>query len=160
MARLLLQTIFGIGFLAYRRDERRLKVYAIRFGLCAVLTAAGFFLFPAEGTCAAYKLPVPDYYQAILAQLAHLRTAAGFSLEGPAGIVTFPSFHCIAAVLTAALFHRSRLYFPMAVLNALVVVSAVTVGFHYFTDVLAGLIVAFSVIWAIPLDNANQRRVA
>jgi membrane-associated phospholipid phosphatase len=153
----LLQTIFGIGYLAQSRQERRLNVYAVRFILCAMLTAAGFYVFPAQGTCVAYRLPIPEYYAATLAQLDHLRTAASFSLDGPAGIVTFPSFHCIAAVLTASMFHRSRLFVPMAVLNALVVVSAVTVGFHYFADILGGLIVAFGVIAAVPVGGEIDR---
>ncbi len=153
----LLQTIFGLAYLAYRRQERRLNVYVIRFICCGLLTALGFWLFPAEGTCVTYRLPIPDYYAATLEQLHHLRSG-WFSLEGPAGIVTFPSFHCIAAVLTASMFHRSRLFLPFAILNALVVVSAVTVGFHYFTDVFGGLLVAFGVIALVPLGPTIEAK--
>ncbi len=154
----LLQTIFGLAYLAYRRQERRLNVYVMRFIGCALLTALGFWLLPAEGTCVTYRLPIPDYYAATLQQLHHLRSG-WFSLEGPAGIVTFPSFHCIAAVLTASMFHRSRLFLPFAILNALVVVSAVTVGYHYFTDVFGGLLVAFGVIALVPLGPTVESEV-
>jgi membrane-associated phospholipid phosphatase len=71
--------------------------------------------------------------------------------------VTFPIFHVFGAVLTASMFHRSRFFLPMAVLNGLVCVSAITVGFHYFVDVLGGLLIAFGVIVAVPLDAAIDR---
>jgi membrane-associated phospholipid phosphatase len=151
----LLQTIFGLAYLAYCRQERRLHLYVVRFIFCAMLTAVGFWLLPADGTCVTYRLPIPDYYAATLEQLHHLRSG-WFSLEGPAGIVTFPSFHCIAAVLTASMFHRSRLFLPFAILNALVVVSALTVGFHYFIDVFGGLLVAFGMIALVPVDTTNE----
>jgi membrane-associated phospholipid phosphatase len=135
----IIQTLFGFAFLAYRFDYRRLHAYLSQFLLCGLLTVVGFALFPAEGTCVQYGLPVPEYYAAILKQLTVLRSGGSFSLEGQYGIVTFPSFHAAGAVLTAAMFYKSRLFPFFAVLNALVVLSAVVIGFHYFADIFAGL---------------------
>lgn len=59
------------------------------------------------------------------------------------GIVTFPSYHTIWAVLAAAaLWPFRRLRIPAALLAGLIVISTITTGWHYVADVLAGLVIA------------------
>ena len=59
------------------------------------------------------------------------------------GIITFPSFHASAAVLLGWSFWDVRgLRWPMLILNGLMWISAVPMGGHYVTDVLAGTAVA------------------
>jgi hypothetical protein len=59
------------------------------------------------------------------------------------GVVCFPSFHVIWAMLSAwSLWAIPSLRVAGAVMALLVVVSTVTTGWHYFVDVLAGLVVA------------------
>ena len=58
------------------------------------------------------------------------------------GIVCFPSFHAIWALLSAySLWSIRILRIPACVLGALVVLSTVTTGWHYFADVVAGILV-------------------
>ena len=65
------------------------------------------------------------------------------------GLITFPSFHTIWAVLLVAAFYGCRrLFWPVALLNVLVVLSTITTGMHYFSDVIAGLMISAVVIWA------------
>jgi len=60
-----------------------------------------------------------------------------------AGIIGFPSFHVIWAVLSArALWGFRWLRIPVAILATMIVLSTMTSGWHYFADVLAGLAVA------------------
>ena len=55
----------------------------------------------------------------------------------------FPSFHVIWAVLSArALWGFRRLRIPVSMLAGLLSVSTMTTGWHYFVDVLGGLVVA------------------
>jgi hypothetical protein len=58
------------------------------------------------------------------------------------GIIACPSFHTTLAIL-AALALRSVPYlrWPAALLASLIVVSTVTTGWHYISDVLAGALV-------------------
>jgi membrane-associated phospholipid phosphatase len=59
------------------------------------------------------------------------------------GIVCFPSFHVIWAVLSAySLWSIRILRIPACVLSVLVVASTITTGWHYFVDVVAGILVA------------------
>ena len=60
-----------------------------------------------------------------------------------AGVVAFPSFHTILAVLSAvALWSIPYVRYVAALLACLIVVSTVTTGWHYLADVLAGLGIA------------------
>jgi hypothetical protein len=60
-----------------------------------------------------------------------------------AGVVAFPSFHTILAVLSAIAFWRiPYVRWLAALLACLIVVSTLTTGWHYVADVLAGLAIA------------------
>ena len=59
-------------------------------------------------------------------------------------IICFPSFHVIWAIFCAAALWGFRfLRIPVALLSGMIVVSTVTTGWHYVTDVVAGIAVAF-----------------
>ena len=105
-----------------------------------------FILFPAAGPWSGYHFPPgPDRF-ACEAGLLQLRQAGPYIFH-PAGVVCFPSFHVIWAVLAAHTLWGFRwLRIPAAVLAGLIIVSTMTLGWHYFIDVLAGLIVASAAV--------------
>jgi hypothetical protein len=58
-------------------------------------------------------------------------------------IICFPSFHAIWAIFCAAALWGFRLLrLPVALLSGMIVVSTVTTGWHYVSDVVAGVAVA------------------
>lgn len=60
-----------------------------------------------------------------------------------ARIICFPSFHVIWAILSIrALWVFRWLRIPLTMLALMIVVSTMTTGWHYFSDVLSGLVVA------------------
>ena len=62
---------------------------------------------------------------------------------GSAGIICFPSFHAIWAVLCAyALWGNRWFRIPAFVLSCLILFSTVSTGWHYFSDVAAGTVIA------------------
>jgi len=70
---------------------------------------------------------------------------ASFDLGKMEGVVTFPSFHCVLAVLTAwALAPVRWVGAPAILLNGIVVVSTVPVGGHYIADIVAGLAIGLA----------------
>jgi len=64
------------------------------------------------------------------------------------GIVSFPSFHVVYAILSAAALGSIRmLRIPVWILATLICISTITTGWHYGIDVLAGFILSIIVIW-------------
>jgi hypothetical protein len=101
-----------------------------------------FGALPAVGPWRGYEIP-PSISQA-KCEASLLTIRAKGSAPNVAGVVCFPSFHAIWAVLCGYAFSGFRRYIriPVYVLAALMFLSTVTTGWHYVIDVLAGLLVA------------------
>ncbi|HLY40816.1 MAG TPA: phosphatase PAP2 family protein [Terracidiphilus sp.] len=102
-----------------------------------------FIAIPAVGPWYGFHF-APDAGQA-LCQSAYvgMRTAQFYAYRGDAGVVCFPSFHVVWAILCAqALWGLRPLRIPIAALSGLIVLSTLTTGWHYFCDVLAGIAIA------------------
>ena len=107
-----------------------------------------FGLFPAVGPWYGYHLPANPTMAACQLSLLHLRAAGPYSLQ-LYGVVCFPSFHVIWVLLSAnSLWCFKLLRIPVAILSVLIILSTMTGGWHYFVDVLAGLLVASAAIAA------------
>jgi hypothetical protein len=107
-----------------------------------------FVLFPAVG-------PWYGFHFAIGAGQAECQAAfllirqPGLSVYRSAEFICFPSFHVIWAILCAqALWGIRLLRVPVAVLAGFILFSTLTTGWHYFSDVLAGILVAVLAIAA------------
>ena len=103
-----------------------------------------FALLPAVGPWYYYHL-APNTPQAdCWAQLLALRLPVPYVFQDQAaGVICFPSFHVIWAILcAAALWDYRFLRVPIALLSAMIVASTITTGWHYFSDVVAGIAVA------------------
>ncbi len=126
------------GKVKYAREFLISNLTAFAIGMPA------FALLPAIGPWS-YFHTAPNASQAnCQAQLLALRLPGSFTdSSAAAGLVCFPSFHVIWAVLCAAALWGFRpLRIPVALLSGMIVVSTLTTGWHYFTDVLAGLVIA------------------
>ena len=127
-----------LGKLKYAREFLLANLAAFAIGLPA------FALLPAVG---------PWYFYHLTPHPAQAHCQAGLfalRLTGPyvdssqvAGIICFPSFHVIWAILCAAAMWGFRpLRIPVTLLSGMIIVSTVTTGWHYFSDVLAGVVIA------------------
>jgi membrane-associated phospholipid phosphatase len=138
---LLLAALVVLPFMGRADASRR---YVLGIVIAAVITAAAFALWPAAGpwTTEGYRA-TRDQVQ-VTTYLALLKSHAPVSLNmEDAGIVAFPSFHTLLAVLSAvALGALRRLRWPAWILAALIILSTLTTGWHYLTDVLGGLLLA------------------
>lgn len=160
-AYLLLTPLLALAILlpALTGKVRVAREYIFSNLIVFALGAPLFALLPAVGPWFYYHTaPSPDqaYCQA---QLFALRAPGVylFTSQG-SGIVCFPSFHAIWAVLCArALWPFRLIRFPVAVLSVAIIISTVTTGWHYFADVGAGLLLAvFAILVA---KRLTQERV-
>jgi len=137
-------TLLAIVVLGLDQDRRRMQEFVFQFMFAGLLTTIVFFLLPAAGPFSAYGYEVRPDQQRFLEHFDALRSGRfhQISLSHLEGLITFPSFHTSWALLVAWGFRHHRwLNLPMLVLNLTVVVSTVTTGWHYGSDVFGGILV-------------------
>ena len=63
------------------------------------------------------------------------------------GLIAFPSFHVVWAILlTYACRGKKIFFYPVACFNLILIASTVFLGWHYFTDVIGGFVLAIGAI--------------
>lgn len=134
------------------RDYRRLDVLLLAFGLGAVATVTIAAFMPALSPLPYYQITPSDHPHISLAvprefeaQALALRSGAMrvIELSGAQGLVTFPSFHTVTAILLLLGFWRvPYLRWVSLVLNGLMLLAIPIEGSHYLVDVIAAVPVA------------------
>ncbi len=153
---LLLQTPLTIVVLGFANNHRLLNGFVREFMIASLLCAVLFAVAPAEGPFVAYNFAPSPSQTRYLEHIHQLRegTRSVITWDGAEGLITFPSFHATWAVLlTWSLREKRALLAASCVLNAAVIVSTMTSGWHYFADVTAGigaavLAIVLSAQWA------------
>ena len=152
----MLGVVFVLGALSRTRALQEFVALYLVTGAMVSLIAMGV---PAIGAYA-YWQPDPAMHDLLTGagtvHLAHLEAlrAGTFTQDfGPleiassVGLVTFPSFHTVLAIIVPFAFRGiPALFWPLALLNALVLVSTLPEGGHFLIDVFAGAAVALAAI--------------
>lgn len=167
MAGLELITVYLFLSLSGRREH--LMEFNAIFALTSLLTGIGMTLVPAEGAYAFYH-PTFDQIsnygpEAVLQTwkkaFVDLRTntAPILNFARAEGLVTFPSFHTVVAIITCYAIRTSRiLLLPMIGFNFLMLFATVTSGGHHFVDIAAGGVVAGVAIFVAALARGSSYR--
>jgi hypothetical protein len=141
-------------------DPRRLAVFVLANTIGLAATVLISIVLPAGG--AFYYYGHAPYQVEFVAQF-HVVREGTFRVLDPevlSGIISFPSYHTVLAVLIAIAFLGLPRLFPVvAAFEAAIVFSARPIGGHYYADLAAGIVVAFAAYWAASrLVNRNMRR--
>jgi membrane-associated phospholipid phosphatase len=146
-------------------QQKHYERYAIAMLFSGLFTAALFLLYPAttawtylgeEHIAKALHPYLPRSHNSWIYDLNILRDGGGRHLGGVAGIVAFPSHHCITAVLNIwACWTFKQARYPATILNGFMLISTLIYGGHYLTDVVAGVVVAVA---SIALGFVVERR--
>jgi hypothetical protein len=122
-----------------RHTQQFLTANLVAFALSLPL----FGLLPAIGPWYGYHLVIrPDEAQAQI-NLLLLRTPGAYVYHPLSGIICFPSFHVIWAVLCVhALWGIRPLRIPASIFGGIIIFSTVSTGVHYICDFLGGITVA------------------
>ena len=150
------QPPFVIILLAFRMSHRRLAQFMLAWTLSLTMTSVVFVFAPAKSAYIYYGTNhalLPELSKAVgQGQFEVLETLRSGGLrflldQDIAGLVTFPSFHCTAAVLFAwALWSTRCLRWPGVIVNVLMITATPIIGAHYLVDLVAGLAVAIIAI--------------
>ncbi|MGA7385295.1 MAG: phosphatase PAP2 family protein [Methylocella sp.] len=133
--------LIALELLGHHNQARAFLLWIIVSTIAALGIAA---LIPAAGAFVYYHLPVAST-TGYVSQWAGLRdgTLRTINPFDNQGLVVFPSFHTVLAVLCACAATPLRiLRYPLLALNLLVILSSPAMGGHYFADIIAGIILA------------------
>lgn len=136
--------------------QARLAELSLLLSLTSIVTIAIYLVIPAAG---AYTYYTPDaqlfdhlganagmWHYDVLSRLRN-DAAPSFAFEESQGLVVFPSFHTVLAMLMPYGVRDVRgLVLPVAALNVLVIIATVPVGGHHLVDVIAGIAIAGTTI--------------
>jgi membrane-associated phospholipid phosphatase len=142
------QSLFLLLFLGFQRNAARAYAFSFAFLILCLISSVVSIWFPALGTYVTYAITQDDFANinatygfAFLEQFHSVREQEVFLLDFDklAGILTFPSVHAGVAVLCIWAAWDSRLLrYPYLFLNLAMAVSALSHGYHYLVDVIAG----------------------
>lgn len=139
----------------HQRTREMVAIVMISSVLCVVVSG----ILPSAGALAYYhpsgafylqNHPMVDlaYKQVFFDLRAHKLTH--LSLEGLHGLVAFPSYHVGLSVILIVVFRgMPKLFWPMLVLNTLVILSTPIDGGHHLSDGLGGIALALLSAWFI-----------
>lgn len=106
-----------------------------------------FSLFPAIGPWCGSQIEPNLQQRAAEAMVVLIREPGIYLYRYPLGVICFPSFHVIWAMLCGQAFWGFRLLrIPATLFAVIIVLSTLTTGNHYFVDVIAGILVAVAAI--------------
>lgn len=139
-------------------DKRRMRVYLFAFTYAFLIGGLFYYVFPSSGPGSVYQSPFFAPVQLLTSAKfywVHHRLPVT-TMWG--GMIAFPSFHVMWAVITtyAALPYR-KLFWGVAVLNVLVVASTLLLGWHYLVDVPSGILLGVLSLYA---GELTYRRLA
>jgi membrane-associated phospholipid phosphatase len=128
--------------------SRRYVLYII---FSAIVTAALFALWPAAGPWTTQDFHPSKDQAAVTAYLMLLKAHAPAVIDTEnAGIVSFPSYHVVLAILSAfALSTIRSIRIPAWILVVLIGISTILTGWHYAIDIAGGIVVAIFTIFAV-----------
>jgi membrane-associated phospholipid phosphatase len=136
------------GIIYYLRGEVAMEDYFFTLGFANILCDLGFILFPVAGPMATigtlYTVPLKGYVFTFFGELmrSNLHYVGG----------TIPSPHCAAATIMwmmAYRYHRPSFYILTPVIISLYV-STFYLRYHFVTDAVVGIIVAFLALLIVP----------
>lgn len=157
--KLLLPQIPVVCFIVGYWDPDRLRVFTLAnaFGLTATIVL--FALFPAASTFTrAGVIEVAEFaVQFDAVREGGLRVLDPMRLTG---LISFPSYHALLAVLVACAFARLPRLFPFALaLEAAIIAFSPLIGGHYLADILAGIVLGLAAFYAAARIGAPRRAV-
>jgi membrane-associated phospholipid phosphatase len=148
--------LLGLTFLLYYRNSAHGQRMMMALYFAGILTVILSGAFPALGTYVFYNFDmsgIQNFHPAAArvheATLMGLRNHTTDVLEYPGiGIVTFPSYHTVmAVVLIYAVWPFKWLRLMLVPLNIVMIFSTPIDGGHYLTDVLGGIAIALVCLW-------------
>lgn len=157
---MLLELIFIPLALTCLNGRHALTVFYLSFLITAIIGCLIYYFFPTMAPSgiihSPYFLKAQDHTS------LRFRDIHDFirPTVSDGGLIAFPSFHVIWAVLlTNACRSKKIIFYPLMIYNVVLIISTVLLGWHYLIDVIGGIVLAVLTIEAVEGDLRLQRSV-
>jgi hypothetical protein len=152
------------GLVCSGRSERA-RTFVLAYALALAATLVLFHWFPARSVVPLLgpdpvHLPVTGLFQPVIIDALRTGTLRTVSLAELHGLISFPSFHAVAAILFAwAAWPLRPLGGPILVINLAMLAATPVEGAHYFVDLAGGGAVALLALAMVrrPKGRATRR---
>ncbi len=129
------------------KDEKRVHRLFIAMLISFLIGTAIYYFFPTSAPVSVIDSPYflsSEHATALkFYQIHHYVPVT----TGDGGLIAFPSFHVVWAILLCyAVRGKHWLFYPLVLINLLVIASTLLLGWHYLVDVIAGAILAMVAI--------------
>jgi membrane-associated phospholipid phosphatase len=120
------------------------KELVVATSLATIIGSLWFALYPAIGPWVVFHFAPSEQQQTCETLFLTLRSGSLHVLSpDDKGIICFPSFHVMLAIVSCvALCSVKMLRIPAILLSSCIVVSTLTTGWHYIADVIGGVTLA------------------
>jgi hypothetical protein len=145
------QIVGSVLWFALVRVSRRNEELLMSAILALILTSLIYAAWPALGPCVQFgrhgAQPIATAYVADVLLLRH-GGAASFALAAMQGVISFPSYHTVLALLLIHAHRGQPTFTPIVVVNGVMLLAIPSEGVHYLGDMIAGAAVAVAVLAA------------
>jgi membrane-associated phospholipid phosphatase len=138
----IVMVVLLLGF--WLQDFRSLWEFVFHFQVTAAITVLVATVTPALGAYAWYGFTSGIDQTHVLQTIRGLRDGGLEQVVLPQldGLISFPSFHAVTAIVIAYSLRRHRRWFwPFVVLDAMMMFSTIALGAHYMVDLLGAFVV-------------------
>jgi hypothetical protein len=141
----------SVLWFALARVSRRNEELLMSAILTLILTSSIYAAWPTLGPFVQFgghgAQPGVTAYVADVLLLRHGGTAS-FTLAGMQGVICFPSYHTVLALLLIHAHRGQPTFAPIAIVNGAMLLAIPSEGLHYLADMIAGGAVAATVLAA------------
>ncbi len=129
-------------------DRRIFNAFVIGIIIASLIGFFIYYFFPTVGPPEIYHSPYfPRDAVTIVkhfVELHHYKIVSNMN----GGLISFPSYHVIYCCLIIYPFYRIKwLFYPLVIINLIIVTAALVLGWHYLTDILGGFVISALVIF-------------
>lgn len=162
---LYLQLPLLLPFLAILKEKKSVNYFLVAIVISTIIGGMMYYFFPTGGPASVlhsrhFITEEHATYTKFFAVHHHIPLSHyKMGLMSAGGLIAFPSFHVVWAVLLSYLcINRKWLFYPVALLNLVMIASTLLLGWHYLIDVIAGVLLAWVSLYGAQLIDKYYLR--
>jgi len=129
--------------LPFFKNSKSVNTFFMTMLIAFLIGTTIYYFFPTAAPASVFKSPyfMPSEHATYIKfyKVHHGQEVT----SGDGGLIAFPSFHVAwAVILTYATYSKKWLFVLLLIINFLLIISTVLLGFHYLIDVFGGIILA------------------